>query len=264
LKIDPSLNAKISTMRFRLKGLAWHLLGSVTALTLVLGGLYLGWYRWPGWYLADAAKVTLVLASVDLVVGPLLTFVVASPAKPRRVLTRDIAIIATLQLCALAYGAIQLWNGRPLYYAFSEDVLQVVQAYDIDPKEVDIARGKPGSIVPHWYSLPEWIWAPLPKNEDEQTKIIQAAISGGDDVISMPRYYRPWAAGLPTLRKQLKRLDQLRFFSPHDKKLLTAKMQAAGLSASVANCIPFTGRAWPLLAVVDPATLKVVGIFRSK
>src|ERR1035441_4048008 len=127
-------------MRFRLKALGLHLLASCVVLTFVLGTLYLGWYRWPGWYLADAVQVTLVLAGVDLVVGPLLTFVIASPGKPRGVLARDIAVIAAVQLSALVYGSMSLWNGRPLYYAFSEDVLQLIQAYDIDPKELALAR----------------------------------------------------------------------------------------------------------------------------
>ena len=35
-------------MRFRLAALGLHLLASCVALTVVLGGLYLGWYRWPG------------------------------------------------------------------------------------------------------------------------------------------------------------------------------------------------------------------------
>src|SRR5882757_1011854 len=117
-----------------------HLLASGIALLSILGGLYLGWYRWPGWYLADVIQVSLVLAGVDLVAGPLLTFIIASPAKPRRVLMRDVAVIAAVQLIALTYGTVSLWNGRPLYYAFSENVLQLVQAYDIDAEELSLAR----------------------------------------------------------------------------------------------------------------------------
>jgi hypothetical protein len=77
-------------MRFRLKALGLHLLASAVALTLVLGTLYLGWYRWPGWYLADALQVVTVLAGVDLAVGPVLTFVIARASKPRRDTTRDV------------------------------------------------------------------------------------------------------------------------------------------------------------------------------
>jgi hypothetical protein len=240
-----------------------HLLASCVALTVILGGLYLGWYRWPGWYLADAVQVAIVLAGVDLVVGPLLTFIIASSVKPRRVLLRDIAVIATIQLIALAYGTVSLWHGRPLYYAFSEDVLQLVQAYDIEDAELAIAGKLNVPLLPHWYNLPRWIWAPLPQDSEEQNKIITSAISGGSDVISMPRYYKPWDAGLPALRTQLKKIDDVKYFSGNEKKLLAARVRAAGFAADQPNTIALTGRGRPLLAVFDRTNLKIVGIFKA-
>lgn len=249
-------------MRFRLKALGLHLLASCAVLTVVLGTLYLGWYRWPGWYLADAVQVTLVLAGVDLVVGPLLTFVIASPGKPRGVLARDIAVIAAVQLSALVYGSMSLWNGRPLYYAFSEDVLQLIQAYDIDPKELALARQQNAPLVPHWYSVPRWIWAPLPQDTKEHDRLIASAISGGSDVISMPTYYQPWAAGLPTLRTQLKTLDDVKYFSGKEKKVLKERVRTAGIATDQANAMALIGRGRPLLAVFDPATLQLEAIFK--
>jgi len=241
-----------------------HLLASCIVLTTILGGLYLGWYRWPGWYLADAVQVTIVLAGVDLVVGPLLTFIIASAVKPRRELMRDIAVIATIQLIALVYGAVSLWHGRPLYYAFSEDALSLVQAYDIDDAELALARKLDAPLLPHWYNLPRWIWAPLPQDSAEQNKIIASAVSGGSDVISMPRYYKPWDAGLPALRSQLKKIGDIRYFSGYEKKLLEAQVRAAGLAADLPNAIALTGRGRPLLAVFDRANLKILGMFRAR
>jgi hypothetical protein len=251
-------------MRFRMAAMSLHLLASGVALTLILGGLYLGWYRWPGWYLAGVAPVTAVLAGVDLVAGPVLTFIIASSVKPRRVLMRDIAVIATVQLTALVYGTVSLWNGRPLYYAFSEDVLQLVQAYDIENAELAIARKQNAPLLPHWYNLPRWIWAPLPQDSQEHDKIMASAVTGGSDVISMPRYYKPWDAGLPALRTQLKKIDDLKYFSGNEKKLLEERVRAAAIAADQPNAMALTGRGRPLLAVFDPATLKIVGLFRAK
>jgi len=73
-------------MGFRFKAFSWHLVGSASALTLTLGLLYLGWYHWPGWYLADMPAVLAIMIGVDVVLGPLLTFMVADPAKARRIL----------------------------------------------------------------------------------------------------------------------------------------------------------------------------------
>jgi hypothetical protein len=251
-------------MRFRLSALGLHLFASCLLLSLVLGPLYFAWYRWPGWYLANVIQVTLVLAGVDLVLGPCFTFIIASAATPRRVLAREIAVIAVLQLCALAYGTASLWHGRPLYYAFSESVLQLVQAYDIDPSELMLARRENAPLLPHWYSLPRWIWAPPPQDAGEHDRIVQSAINGGDDVIAMPRYYRPWEAGLPALRAQLRKVDEISYFSGADKKLLEERMRAAGLATDQSNAIPLTGRGRPLLAVFDPAHLEIKAFIRAR
>jgi hypothetical protein len=251
-------------MRFRLTALGLHLLASCIALTLILGTLYFAWYRWPGWYLTDVAKVIGVMVGVDVVLGPLLTFLIASPKKPRRELVRDIAMIATVQLCALVYGGVSLWNGRPLYYAFSEDVLQLVQAYDINAEELALARQQKAPLVPHWYSLPRWIWAPLPQDPEQRQKIVGSAISGGDDVISMPRYYQPWDAGEATLRTQLKKVDDVKYFYGKEKKILKERMQAAGIATDQPNSIPLSGRGHPVLVVFDPASLKIAAILTAK
>ncbi len=251
-------------MRFRLKACGLHLLASTVALSSILGTLYLGWYHWPGWRLADVVHVVLVMVGVDVVVGPLLTFVIARSTKPRRELMRDIAMIVTVQLVALVYGTVSLWDGRPLYYAFSENVLQLVQAYDIDAQETALARRQKAELAPHWYSLPRWVWAPLPQDPEERRKIVGSAVGGGDDVISMPRYFKPWDQGLPALRAQLKKVDAVAYFSTGEKRVLKERLRAAGLSPDQPNAMPLTGRGHPLLAVFDPASLKIIAIFKVK
>jgi hypothetical protein len=251
-------------MRFRLKALLLHLLSSAAVLTLILGSLYFGWYRWPGWHLTDVKTVVLVMVCVDVVLGPTLTFIVASKKKARGVLARDVGIIVAVQLCALIYGSASLWNGRPLYYAFSENMLQLVQAYDIDAKEAEAGRQENPALAPHWYSLPRWIWAPLPQNAEESRKIILSAVTGGDDVISMPKYFKPWEDGLTSLRSHLKKVDDVAAFAKSEKKKLKERMKAAGLPDDQLNTMLLTGRGHPLLAVFDPATLKIMNTFSPK
>ncbi len=249
-------------MRFRFKAFGLHMLASTCALSLILGTLYFGWYRWPGWYLTDVVHVVVVMAGVDVVLGPTLTFIVAKASKPRRELARDISMIVAVQLIALIYGSVSLWNGRPLYYAFSESVLQLVQAYDIDAQEASLGREKNPPFAPHWYSLPRWIWAPLPEDAELQKRIVTSAVAGGDDVISMPQYFKPWDEGLPAFKAHLKKVDDVGYFAPSQKKRLKERMRAAGLATDQLNAMPLTGRGHPLLAVIDPASLKIIAILR--
>jgi hypothetical protein len=250
-------------MKFRLKAFGLHLLASTVVLSLTLGTLYLGWYYWPGWYLTDVSHVVAVMAGVDVVIGPTLTLIIANANKPRRELRRDLSIIVAAQLIALIYGTTQLWEGRPLYYAFSENVLQMIQAYDIDPGELQIARKQHAALVPHWYSLPRWIWAPLPEDPTERGKIVSSAVQGGLDVISMPRYYKPWEQGLQTLRTQLKNVDEVAYFSRNQKKLLKQRMSARGLATDQRDTIALTGRGRPLLVVMDPVSLRIKAVIKA-
>jgi hypothetical protein len=250
-------------MKSRLKAFSWHFSGSVAVLLLVLGTLYLGWYRWPGWYLTGVVRVLPVVVGVDVVLGPLMTFVVASPTKSSRELTRDVACIVVLQLIALLYGCTALWKGRPLYYAFSETELSVVQAMDLDPGEIELGRRSNPELAPHWYSLPRWIWAPLPQDSTTRDAIVSSAVTGGSDVTAMPRYFKDWQQGLPELRKQLKKVDDLRYFSGAQRKLLRERMKERGFSPDDATTLPMTGHGVPLLAVFDPKTLQIKALLTA-
>lgn len=245
---------------FRLKAFGFHLLGSASVLLLVLGGLYLGWYRWPGWYLAGALHVALVMVCVDVVLGPLLTLIIANPRKPVRALMRDIAAIVVVQLAALVYGAGTLWHGRPLYYAFSVDRLQMVQASELGAKEIALAQKQNPGFTPRWYSLPRWTWAPLPDDPQTRDAILSAAVFGGDDVIDMPRFFKDWQQGLPELRKTLKPVDKLALFSRPQKERLRERMVQRGFAPDQPNAMFLTGRELPVLAVFDPKTLQIKAI----
>jgi len=251
-------------MKFRFKAFSVHLISSATVLALILSGLYFGWYRWPGWYLSEVSKVVVVMIGVDLVLGPTLTFIIANKNKPRREFTRDVAIIVLIQLCALLYGSASLWNGRPICYAYSEGFLQLVQAYDISADEMRLGREHNPSLAPSWYSLPRWVWAPLPEDQDAQQTILASAVTGGDDVISMPRYYKRWQDGTSSLKSQLKKVDELKYFSKSDKDALKKKMKEAGFADDQPDTMVFTGRSSPLLAVFDAKSLAITALFRVK
>ena len=251
-------------MRFRFKLFAAHLLCSLGVLSVVLGGLYLGWYRWPGWYLTNALRVVPILAAVDVILGPLCTLLIADQAKSLPVLGRDIAAIAAVQLVALGYGFWTLWLGRPLYYTYSEDRLQLVRSSDLDPRERQLALEQNPQFAPHWYSLPRWVWAPLPTQQSAREAIVESAVGGGDDVIQMPRLYQTWERGLPQLQAHLITVDQQRDYGFFKKKQRLKHMMAdLGFSPDDPVTMLMAGVSPPLLAVFDRSRTRIVVYLRS-
>lgn len=250
-------------MRFRLRAFSIHLTGSACALTLILGGLYLGWYRWPAWYLTGVLHVLIIVGIVDLGLGPALTLIIANPHKPRRELARDIGIIVTVQIAALLYGAATLWQGRPLYYTFSADRLEMVQADDLKAAEIALARRQNPALAPHWYSLPRWVWAPLPDDPEQAARIVNSAVlGGGEDVIDMPRYFKPWDQGLPKLREQLTRVEDIRYLSKAQKQSLRERLAHQGLRPDDRNALIMWGNSRRLVVVFDPA-VRIRAILRA-
>jgi hypothetical protein len=250
-------------MLFRLKACGLHLLGSAAALSLVWGILYLGWYHWPGWYLDDVLSVVGVMAGIDLALGPTLTLIIANAAKSRRELTRDIGVIVIVQLVALVYGGTALWGGRPLYYTFSMDRLEMVRASDLDPDQIAQARAKNPTFAPYWYSTIRWVWAPFPDDKKTADSILQSAISGGSDIIDMPQYFKRWEAGLPELRKQLKTVAKLSNLSFKDVERVKTRMSQRGFAPDRPIAMIMTGRGAPLVAVIDPSSARIQALIRS-
>jgi hypothetical protein len=89
-----------------------------------------------------------------------------------------------------------------------------------------------------------------------------SAIQGGDDVIQMPRYYRPWAEGLPELRTKLRVVGQMTELSKRDKEVAVAGMHELGVAADQRVVLPMMGKGKPLVAVIDPATSTIRALIR--
>src|SRR5664279_5232927 len=90
----------------RAKAAAIHLLVSAAVALLAALLVFAVWY--PGAFreLAGGRGLFLLVTSVDVVLGPVLTFAVFNRAKGRRHLTWDLAVIASLQFAALVYGCL--------------------------------------------------------------------------------------------------------------------------------------------------------------
>lgn len=86
----------------RWKASFYHFLISLVVMGIVASLVCWRWYP-PGLFgMAKAGVLLAVLASVDLVLGPLLTAIVFRAGKPG--LKFDLAVIALVQVAALFYG----------------------------------------------------------------------------------------------------------------------------------------------------------------
>lgn len=115
----------------RTKAALWHLLIS-SAIAILAGGLLFGvWYPHTFAEISGGRLLFLTLLSVDVVLGPVMTWTVSSSKKTRGHLWIDWSVIGSLQTLALAYGLHTAWIARPLHVVFEFDRFRVVHASEV-------------------------------------------------------------------------------------------------------------------------------------
>lgn len=128
---------------------ALHFVVSSLVIAIAAYMVFVVWFPAPLDQLADGRNVLWILACVDLVSGPLLTFIVASPGKSRIALWGDLTVIGLVQAMALGYGVLALYDARPVYLAFEGDRFRVVSVPDIDSQSKSTG-GMLNQPLPKW------------------------------------------------------------------------------------------------------------------
>jgi hypothetical protein len=119
----------------RLQASAIHL-GISLAIAALAALLVFGlWYPYPHGDAAGGRELFLIVVSVDVILGPLITLAVFNRRKPKDELVRDLTVVGLIQLAALAYGLWTVMVARPVHVVFEFDRFRVVHAIEV-PEEL--------------------------------------------------------------------------------------------------------------------------------
>src|SRR5690606_23056046 len=110
---------------------AGHFVISAGVALLAAALVVLVWYPGPTATVLGVKRIYAVMLVVDVVCGPLLTAVLASPAKSRKELQLDLTLVGLIQLTALGYGLHSLESARPIAYVFEQDRIVLVAKNDL-------------------------------------------------------------------------------------------------------------------------------------
>ena len=121
----------------RWQAFAVHLLISAAIFLFLLSIIVFIWY--PGVFIHFGGYQGIVIvAGVDLVLGPLLTLVVFKRHKPS--LKLDLSVIAGLQIIALGYGVWEIYNQRPIFQVFSHNYFYVVSHDELKGSKYEVDK----------------------------------------------------------------------------------------------------------------------------
>ncbi|MEZ5605652.1 MAG: TfpX/TfpZ family type IV pilin accessory protein [Burkholderiaceae bacterium] len=230
---------RCATRRWRLKARAFLIHLSISLLiALLAAALVFGvWYPRPFRVLSGGGELFLLVVVVDVVLGPLVTFVVFNPRKSRREKWLDFSVIGVLQLAALVYGLHTIHDARPVHAVFEYNRFRVVHANDVPPEW--LARTPAGITAlpltgPTWLSL-----RPLVGNEVADYTM---RAMGGVQVSAHPELWQPYEAGRPAILAAARPMAELEKTHPQDAALIRRGIAQSGHSADALRYLPIQGR----------------------
>ena len=179
----------LSRYRVAAKVAGFHILSSVLVAALAAWVVFGVWYVYPYGELAGGRELFLLVVAVDVVSGPMLTFVLFNPKKPRRELWLDLGLVVLIQLAALGYGLGTVWQARPLFLVHEVDRYRVISGPDV---EAGAVKALPANLRPQFWAGPRVVGIRPPKNAEEHNRVLFEAATGGRDYGDRPEFYVPY------------------------------------------------------------------------
>lgn len=224
--------------KFAAKLSSIHLLISLTIASLMAALVFLVWYKYPYTHILGGLELFFLVCSVDVVCGPLMTLILASPKKTKRATVLDFSVIAVIQIAALLYGMHTVYVARPVYYAFDGDRFTTVTAAELS----ELATPEDMAQAPQeLQSLPKFGAKPIAlyweKHQFDPTKI-------HIPMVARPQHWRVYNANEETakIRNAMKPVADLYTLpaNKNKKAVIDQAVQQTKLAAHQVYFLPFT------------------------
>jgi hypothetical protein len=235
--------------RGRAAGIHFGLSALIAGLAaLLVFGL---WYPYPYREISGGRELFLIVVSVDVILGPLITFAIFDRRKPWSELRLDLLIVVAIQLAALGYGLWTVYVARPVHLVFEIDRFRVVHAIDV-PQE--LLHKKPPELQGMPLGGPTLLAVRPFKDAQEKFDVTVAAL-GGADLGARPDLWQPYPAAKAEVLKAAKPVSQLKKRFPAQAAEIDTVL---GGKADAMAYLPMIGRKSFWTVFVDPATAEVV------
>jgi hypothetical protein len=231
-----------------------HLAASAAAAALAATLVFALWYPPPFGEISGGRDLFLLLMTVDVIIGPLLTLLVFDHRKPKDELRRDLTVVVLLQVAALGYGMYTVATARPAIIALEGDRLRVVRAVDLAAADLGSA---PDGLKSLSWSGPVRVATRAP-TEDEKLDTIERGLAG-EDIGMRPRFWRATTETNTAYATAAKPLTELTRLHPENGAVLSRAIEAARRSAAGLGYLPVLARGTDWSALIDLKNGDIVG-----
>ncbi len=177
-------------VKFAFKAALIHFFIGLLIAIIFAGLIFNIWYPYPYSKLAGGKELFILVMSIDIICGPLLTFAIFSPTKSKKERLVDISLIAIIQLAALSYGIWNVWQVRPLFLVHEADRLNIISRANIDANDLQLL---PVDLRPKLFNGPVTV-SLRDMSASEQEKLISQIKLGGKDASELPSFYSHYQA----------------------------------------------------------------------
>lgn len=240
--------------RDRLQASAIHLGLSLLIAALAALLVFDVWYPYPYRELSGGRELFLLLVTVDVILGPLITLAVFNRAKPQATLRRDLAVVVVIQLAALGYGMWTVSVARPVHMVFEYDRFRVVHAIDVPPELLE--KTPPGVEALPWTG-PTLLALREFRDSQERMDATLAAMQGVS-LSFRPDLWRPYAQAVPDILQATRPVSDLQTRFPARAPEIDSVLAATGRNPQTLRYLPLVGRKAFWTVFLDPVTAQVV------
>ena len=223
-------------MRFACRWAGGHLAISMVAAVLSALLVFGLWYPTPWRQMLGVSGIFWLVMVVDLVCGPLLTFVLASPRKSRRERRVDLSLVAAIQLIALGYGLWSISQARPVVLAFEVDRLVIVTANEVQTDQLFEAPPDLQSVP--WLGVRK-IGLRSARTSQEYVQSIDQSMQGVSPAMR-PGWWRPYEEVRSKVVQRAKPLVGLMGRGPEHQRTLEKAAAQTGLPVASLRYLPLT------------------------
>ena len=240
--------------RDRLKASAIHLSASLLIAALAAALVFGVWYPYPYREISGGRELFWLVVSVDVVMGPLITLAVFNRRKPLAELKRDLALVALLQLGALAYGLWIVSVARPVHLVFEVDRFRVVHAIDVPADFLE----KTSSGIDALPLTGPTLLATRPFRDSQEAADATMAALQGLQLGFRPELWQPYANATAEILKEAKPVSELKTRFANRASEMDRVIQDAGGNPKTALYLPLVSRDHFWTVFLDPANAHIV------
>ena len=239
------INISKPLLATKLKATAIHLAMSLVIFSYLVYQIVYVWYPQPYFSVDGGWQGLRLIAAVDLVLGPLITFMIFNLNKSMRAIIFDLLIIMIIQFGALAYGVLLTYHQRPVAIVLIDDfVIPAIEENYADQLE------SLDQLKQYSKETPPIIFADLPFSREGLAEVNRIKIEEKILEHAQLALYRPFEEFKQALQER-----QLRFFEQLDKneqrESFDAWLKASQLNTDEILIAPFSGRYGKLWLVFD-------------